>query len=92
MNDLIEGALRLAIAREGMNPQSARLQVKNVVSAAVTDTSVAAAAKDIKLDALGDDDLEIDADQRLMSSVLNPSARQCGEVQPKRRDGAGPLR
>ena len=55
-----------------MEPEKARLKLKNLVSAAVADTSVTAAEKDIKVDAVGDDDLEIDADRRPIRSRLSP--------------------
>jgi signal transduction histidine kinase len=70
MNDLIEGALRLAIAREGVEPQRVHLRVSTLVTDAIAESVVGASDKEIRLEAHGVEDLEIDADERLMRSAM----------------------
>jgi signal transduction histidine kinase len=70
MNDLIEGALRLAMTHEGAEPHRVRLLVKSLVADAVSESAVAASEKEIQIEAGGDDALELDADGRLMHSAL----------------------
>ena len=69
-DSLIEGALELAVAREGIEPHVARLRVSTLVTEAIAESELAAGYKEIRFETRGEEDLEIDADPRLMRSAL----------------------
>jgi signal transduction histidine kinase len=70
MDDLIQAALTLSLGRETVNVHRTRLALRRLVTDAVTDSAGASADKEIAVEAVGDCNIEVMADERLLRSAL----------------------
>jgi signal transduction histidine kinase len=70
IDSLIHGALTMAVAGRSVEPQRSHLSVANLVSDAISESMLAAADKNIMIEAQGDDSVKLDADERLLRSAI----------------------
>src|SRR5262249_39911251 len=70
MRDLVENALLLAIAREGIDLHRGRFSLRHLVADALADSAVAANEKQITIEVRGVGGVEVDVDPRLIRSAL----------------------